>query len=133
MLVPEGTVPLPVPFFGTVRVGTVAGEVVVIVTGDPAVNMHVPVPEHEPPDQPENVEPVAGVAVSVTIVPLVKFSEQSMPQVMPAGIELTQPAPVPVFVAVTAVVVFANVAVTLCACVMLTMHVPVPGHDTPVL
>ena len=29
----------------------------------------VPVPEHPPPDHPVNVEPVAGVAVSVTEVP----------------------------------------------------------------
>ena len=32
------------------------------------VTVHAPVPEHAPP-QPVNVEPVAGVAVSVTCVP----------------------------------------------------------------
>jgi hypothetical protein len=31
--------------------------------------VQVPVPEHPPPLQPVNVEPVAGVAVSVTEVP----------------------------------------------------------------
>jgi hypothetical protein len=32
------------------------------------VTTHVPVPAHTPPLQPENVDPMAGVAVSVTIV-----------------------------------------------------------------
>jgi hypothetical protein len=34
------------------------------------VTAHVPVPLQPPPDQPLKVEPDAGVAVSVTIVPL---------------------------------------------------------------
>ena len=36
------------------------------------ITVHVPVPEQPPPDQPANVEPVAGVAVSVTCVPVLK-------------------------------------------------------------
>jgi len=40
-------------------------------------------------------EPAAGVAVSVTAVPLVKFSLQSAPQAIPAGLEVTVPVPVP--------------------------------------
>ena len=47
------------------------------------------------PVQPVNVEPAAGVAVSVTAVPLAKFSLQSAPQAIPAGFEVTVPVPVP--------------------------------------
>ena len=43
--------------------------VAVTVVSPPMVTMHVPVPEQPPPDQPENVEPVAAVAVNVTVVP----------------------------------------------------------------
>jgi hypothetical protein len=57
--------------------------------------MHVLVPEQPPPDQPPNVEPVLGVAVSVTAVPLAKFAEHVVPQVMPVGELLTDPVPVP--------------------------------------
>jgi len=59
------------------------------------VTMHVLVPEQPPPDQPPNVEPVLGVAVSVTAVPLAKFAEHVVPQVMPVGELLTDPVPVP--------------------------------------
>ena len=38
-----------------------------------------------------------AVPSSVTVVPSAKFSAQSAPQVMPAGVEVTVPAPVPVF------------------------------------
>jgi len=35
--------------------------------------VHVPVPEQPSPSQPANVDPDAGVAVSVTEAPLVKL------------------------------------------------------------
>jgi hypothetical protein len=55
------------------------------------VSVHVIlVPEHAP-DQPENVYPVAGVAVRVTDVPEVYVSEQSLPHVIPAGEEKMVP------------------------------------------
>jgi hypothetical protein len=57
--------------------------------------VHVPVPVHPPPDQPANVEPELGVAVSVTAVPLAKLALQVEPQVMPAGLLLIDPVPVP--------------------------------------
>jgi hypothetical protein len=46
-----------------------AVNVAVIVSSAPSVVVHEPVPEQLPPDQPANVEPAAGVAVSVTAVP----------------------------------------------------------------
>ena len=56
------------------------------------VTMQVPVPEQPPPLQPVKVEPAAGVAVRVTVVPLAKLAEQVAPQVMPAGALVTEPA-----------------------------------------
>jgi hypothetical protein len=47
------------------------------------------------PLQPAKVEPVAGVAVRVTDVPLLYGSEQSDPHIMPVGLLVTVPVPVP--------------------------------------
>ena len=52
-----------------VSVGAVAN-VAVIVTAEFPARLHGAVPLHPPPLHPENVEPVAGVADSVTRVPL---------------------------------------------------------------
>jgi hypothetical protein len=46
-------------------------------------------------DQPANVEPEAGVAVNVTAVPLLRVVEQVLPQLIPAGLLVTVPLPVP--------------------------------------
>ena len=58
------------------------------------VRLHVPVPV-QAPDQPVNVEPVLGVAVSATAVPLAKLALQVAPQLMPDGLLVTVPVPVP--------------------------------------
>ncbi len=47
------------------------------------------------PDQPANVDPEAGVAVRVTAVPLLRVAEQVLPQLIPAGVLVTVPLPVP--------------------------------------
>ena len=59
------------------------------------VTLQVPVPEQPPPLQPEKTEPAPAEAVSVTLVPELYDSEQSAPQLMPAGLEVTVPEPVP--------------------------------------
>jgi hypothetical protein len=78
------------------------------------------------PLQPVKVDPVAGVAVRVTLVPLLKDALQVLPQLIPDGAEVTVPVPVPALATVKANVGRANVAVTLRAVVILTVQVPVP-------
>src|SRR5258708_23939515 len=53
-----------------------------------------PVPLHAPL-QPAKVEPEAGVAVRATLVPVEKLALHVAPQLMPAGLLMTDPLPVP--------------------------------------
>src|SRR5438105_478457 len=62
------TVPVPVPACATVSVKLCSVNVAVTAVAAVMVTVHGPVPVHPPPLQPVNVEPVAGVAVSVTAV-----------------------------------------------------------------
>ena len=101
------------------------------------VNVQDPVPE-QGPLQPANTErEEEGVAVSVTVVPLLiavvfvqapdaipEFTVQLIPPV-PATVPLPVPAPV------TVTVVLLKAAVTDCAAVMLTEHAPVPLQAPP--
>jgi hypothetical protein len=64
------------------------------------VTVHVPVPKHPPPDQPVNVDPKTADAVRVTVSPLTNVSAQSKPQLMPAGVLVTEPNPVPALLTV---------------------------------
>jgi hypothetical protein len=52
------------------------------------------------PLQPAKVEPAAAVAIKVTRAPLLKVAEQVLPQLMPAGVLVTVPSPLPVLVTV---------------------------------
>jgi len=52
-------------------------------------------PVQPPPVKPAKVDPEFGVAVSVTAVPLAKLALHVVPQVIPAGELVTDPAPVP--------------------------------------
>ena len=94
------TVPLPLPALLTVSAKLGRLKVAVTVVAAETVTTQVPVPEHPPPLQPLKVEPMAGLAVSVTAVPLVKLAEQVAPQVIPAGKLVTVPLPVPAGVTV---------------------------------
>ena len=59
------------------------------------------VPLHPPPLQPAKEDPPAAVAVRVTLVPLLKLAVQVAPQLIPAGLEVTVPVPVPLLVTVS--------------------------------
>jgi hypothetical protein len=61
-----------------------------------AVIVAAPLAQPEPV-QPAKVEPVAGVAVKVTRVPLLYNAEHVLPQLMPEGALVTVPMPVPAF------------------------------------
>jgi hypothetical protein len=60
-----------------------------------------PVPAQPPPFQPVNVEPAAGVALSVTGVPAGYDAVQSLPHRMPAGELAMVPAPTPTLLTAT--------------------------------
>src|SRR5437899_10582162 len=68
------------------------------------VTVQAPVPV-QLPLQPLKVEPAAGAAVKVTMVPMANAAEQVAPQEMPAGVLVTVPLPTPVFVTVSVKVV----------------------------
>src|SRR5207249_40171 len=78
------------------------------------------------PLQPVKREPKAGVAVRVTVVPLIKFAEQlelATPQSIPVGLEGTLPPPMmPVLVTVRVKRCRAEVAVTDVAALMVTVQ-----------
>src|SRR5215469_3281349 len=59
------------------------------------LTVQVPVPLHPSPLQPVKVEPLAGAAVSVTLVPRSKGALQVLSQFTPVGVLITVPLPVP--------------------------------------
>src|ERR1051325_10456926 len=91
----ELTEPLPVPSTVTSSVFVFSVNVAVTECAASIVTTQSPVPEHPAPDQPAKSELVSGVAVSVTTVPWAKACEHVAPQSIPAGLELTDPVPVP--------------------------------------
>lgn len=75
------------------------------------VTLQVPLPV-QASDQPEKTEPAAGDAVSVTLVPKRKLRAQVAPQLIPSGLELTVPEPLPDLLTVKVTGSSENVAVT---------------------
>lgn len=74
--------------------------------------VQVPVPLHPPPLQPTKIEPAAAVAVSVTELFVGNEALQVAPQLMPAGLLVTVPVPVPALLRVSVAGTALNVAVT---------------------
>jgi hypothetical protein len=133
-VIPAGTlvtVPLPVPALLTVR-KTSGWNVAVTLVAAESVTVQVPVPLHPPPLQPANVEPEAAAAAKVTLAPLVKPTEQAVPQLMPVGLLVTVPLPVPAGVTVSVAVWRSKVAVTVASAPADKRHVPVPVQPLPV-
>jgi hypothetical protein len=115
------TVPDPVPVLLIVSVlGGIRLNVAVQLRS--ADKVRLPSLQSASPVQPAKREPDAGVAVSVTPCPEVNEAPQVAPQLMPAGLDVTAPVPVP---AVAIVRVFVgirlNVAVQLRSAVMVTL------------
>jgi hypothetical protein len=120
-------VPVPLPASVTVNANVVVVlNVAVTLSAALIVTAHVPVPVQPAPLQPANVEPELAAALSVTVLPLLKFALQAVPQLMPPGTLVTVPVPLPPFVTLNTNCVAVNVAVTLSAAVMSIVHVPVP-------
>src|SRR4051812_39164646 len=78
-----------------------AANVAVTLCAALSVTAHVGVVFVQAPLQPVNVLPFVGAAVSVTAVPLGKLLAHVVGQVMPAGLEVTVPVPVPAVVTVS--------------------------------
>jgi hypothetical protein len=123
------TVPVPVPASCTVKVTGAGLKVAVTVAADVSVIVHVLAPV-QTPDQPANVEVTFGVAVSVTELPPGKLAVHVVPQLMPEGLLMTVPAPLPASftVSCTGGAAVLKVAVTDVAALTVTMQVPVPVH-----
>jgi hypothetical protein len=125
------TVPEPAPDLVTESVRVGRAKVAVTVVEALSVTVQVPVPEQPPPLQPENVEPAAGVAVSVMAVPLAYAAAQVGLQEMPAGLLVTVPSPEPALFTVSVSAWTAKVAVTVVAALSVTAQVPVPEQPPP--
>jgi hypothetical protein len=141
-LMPAGllvTVPEPVPASCTVSCTCEVVAVLNVAVTDAAtesVTVHAAVPL-QAPDHPAKLDPDAGVAVSVTVVPLSKLAEHVCPQLMPAGLLVTVPVPVPTSCTVSCTCGVADVlkvAVTEAASERVTVQAAVPLHapDHPV-
>jgi hypothetical protein len=90
------TVPLPFPDLPTVSVKVRRVNVAVTVFAAFIVTEQVAPETLSHPLQPPNVEFVLACAVSVTTVPLLYEAEQIAPQLIPDGLDVTVPPPVPV-------------------------------------
>src|ERR1043166_759789 len=125
------TVPEPLPALATVSVKRCSVNVAVTVVAAVIVVVHVLVPVQPPPDQPVNVDPFAGVSVSVTDWLKLKSAAQVDPQLIPVGFDVTVPAPFPALATVSVNRCSVNVAVTVVAAVIVVVHVLVPVQPPP--
>jgi hypothetical protein len=93
------------------------------------VTLQAPAPLHPPAHAP-NVEVAAGVSVSVTTVPAANVAWHVVPQLMPAGLLVMVPPPVPELCTVSRYVVGAalKLADTVVFAFIVTLQAPVPPH-----
>src|SRR4051794_25989644 len=94
------TVPEPVPALLAVSVNVFRVNNALTEFAEVIVITQVPVPLQPLPLQPLKVDPVEAAADSVTTVPWSYGSVQSPPQLIPAGVLDTVPAPEPVLLTV---------------------------------
>ena len=86
--------PLPVLDTANAYVGICRVKVAFTTLSADIDTVHAPVPE-QAPLQPAKVDPEAGVAVNVTDKVELKAAVQAEPQLIPAGLLVTVPLPVP--------------------------------------
>ena len=115
------TEPAPVPALATVSVRATT-KVAVTLRAALMLSVQEPVPGQAPP-QPPNNDPAPGAAVSVTLLPCGKDAAQPVPQLMPAGAEVTVPVPAPARVTVSVCCATENVAVTAALAPSVTVQV----------
>jgi hypothetical protein len=121
-------VPPPVPLLATVSVNALNVNVAVTdLAAFIATVQEVPVALSQP-DQLMKSESAPGAAVRVTDVLIAYAAEQVAPQLIPAGLLVRRPLPVPAFVTARANVLRAKEAVTFFATSIVTVHDPVPVH-----
>src|SRR5439155_872720 len=91
------------------------------------ISPNVPETASHPVQPLTNTEPRAGAAVRVTVVPITYGAEQSVPQLIPPGLEVTVPLPMPVLLTESASISFTvNVVLPLAPVPSLTEIVVVP-------
>ncbi|HEX4566684.1 MAG TPA: hypothetical protein VH138_08620 [Vicinamibacterales bacterium] len=84
------------------------------------------------PVHPMKTEPSDGVAVRVTVVLITKVPEQLVPQLTPAGLDVTVPLPIPLLVVVNVKRCSMKIAVTDLALLIVTVHVAPDTESHPV-
>jgi len=95
-------VPVPARTIVSVAACDCRAKDALIATPEDTVKVHeVDVPEQIPPDHPPNLEPFAGVAVSVTAVPSVNVAVQAAPQLIWPSLLVITPEPAPETLIVT--------------------------------
>src|SRR5688572_9264530 len=94
------------------------------------VSTHGPVPEQSPP-QPRKVEPGLAVAPSTTVDRYANGSLQSLPQLIPIGVDVTRPLPLPVLLTATGRGSRSKVAVTDRPLSMVTGQVVLVPEQSP--
>ncbi len=131
-LIPAGLlVTVPFPVLVTVRSALGAAVNCAVTVWFPFITTtQAPVPLQAPP-QPVKVDPPVGVAVSATVLPVGKFAMHPSPQLIPLGILVTVPVPVPDLVTARREVLAAVLKTATTVALPLTMQEPVPPQPAP--
>jgi hypothetical protein len=126
-LIPAGllvTTPVPLPAVVTVSDSLVALNVALTFSAAAMVRVQAAVPEHAPL-HPEKTELLPAVAVSVIFVFWAKFAVHVVGQLIPAGLLVTTPLPLPAVATVSDSIAL-NVAETFSAAVTVKVQLAVP-------
>src|SRR6266851_4375573 len=108
----------------TVGAPGAAANVAVTALGAMTVMAHAHVPLHPPPLQPVNVDPTAGVAASVSTVPLAYVAPHVVRQLIPAVALVTVPLLVPDLLTINVYPSPSNVGVIVVFAVCVTVLAP---------